>query len=343
MRLDAFSYFLPDELIAQYPAPQRDAARLMVLDRSTAQISTGFVPDLVSYFRSGDLLVVNDTKVRPARLLGNKESGGQVEAFLLDRHPGEKELWSCLTRASKSPRVGSRLYFPGAISGTVQGVDDQGLTLIEFDCDDDFNQALNMFGHVPLPPYIRRADEPIDRDRYQTIYAATPGAVAAPTAGLHFTPELMNRLIAHGVEIATLTLHVGIGTFTPVRAENLSEHRMHRESFHIPVETANAVNSAKAEGRRVMAVGTTTTRTLEAVAANNKTISAGEGSTDIFITPGAKFRIVDGLITNFHLPESTLLVLVSAFAGHALTMDAYRQAVEERFRFFSYGDCMLIL
>lgn len=343
MRLDAFSFFLPDELIAQYPAPQRDAARLMILDRSTAQISTGFVPDLVSYFRPGDLLVVNDTKVRPARLLGNKESGGQVEAFLLERHPGEKELWSCLTRASKSPRVGSRLYFPGAISGTVQGVDEQGLTLIEFDCEDDFNQALNEFGHVPLPPYIRRADEAIDRDRYQTIYAATPGAVAAPTAGLHFTPELMNRLRAHGVEIATLTLHVGIGTFTPVRVENLSEHRMHREPFHIPVETADAVNRAKAEGRRVLAVGTTTTRTLEAVAAQNKTISAGEGHTDIFITPGAKFRIVDGLITNFHLPESTLLVLVSAFAGHALTMAAYRQAVEERFRFFSYGDCMLIL
>lgn len=343
MRLDAFSFFLPDELIAQYPAPQRDAARLMILDRSTAQISTGFVPDLVSFFRPGDLLVVNDTKVRPARLLGNKESGGQVEAFLLERHPGEKELWSCLTRASKSPRVGSCLYFPGAISGTVQGVDEQGLTLIEFDCEDDFNQALNEFGHVPLPPYIRRADEAIDRDRYQTIYAATPGAVAAPTAGLHFTPELMNRLRAHGVEIATLTLHVGIGTFTPVRVENLSEHRMHRESFHIPVETADAVNRAKAEGRRVLAVGTTTTRTLEAVAAQNKTISAGEGHTDIFITPGAKFRIVDGLITNFHLPESTLLVLVSAFAGYALTMAAYRQAVEERFRFFSYGDCMLIL
>ena len=343
MRLEEFSFSLPEELIAQYPAPQRDAARLMVLDRSTAQIATGLIPDLTAYFRSGDLLVVNDTRVRPARLLGHKESGGQIEAFLLQRLPGEKELWSCLTRASKSPRPGSRLLFPGAMSGTVQGVDEQGLTLIEFTCEGDFVAAVEQFGHVPLPPYIRRADEELDRHRYQTIYAAAPGAVAAPTAGLHFTPALFDRLRGQGVEIATLTLHVGIGTFTPVRVKNLSEHRMHHESFHISVETAAAVNRAKAEGRRVIAVGTTTTRTLEAVAARPQGVCAGSGETDIFITPGDKFRIVDGLITNFHLPESTLLVLVSAFAGHALTMTASRQAVVERFRFFSYGDCMLIL
>lgn len=343
MRLDKFSFTLPDELIAQYPAPQRDAARLMVLDRATAQISTGFVPDLTSYFRRGDLLVVNDTRVRPARLLGHKESGGQVEAFLLQRHPGARELWSCLTRASKSPRPGSRLSFPGTISGTVQGIDAQELTLIEFVCVGDFMAAVEQFGHVPLPPYIRRADETLDRERYQTIYAAAPGAVAAPTAGLHFTPALFECLRGQGVEIATLTLHVGIGTFTPVRVENLSEHRMHSESYHIPVETASAVNRAKTEGRRVIAVGTTTTRTLEAVAASEQGVCAGAGETDIFITPGARFRVVDGLITNFHLPESTLLVLVSAFAGHDLTMSAYRQAVAERFRFFSYGDCMLIL
>lgn len=343
MRLDKFSFTLPEDLIAQYPAPQRDAARLMVLNRATAQITTGFVPDLTSFFRRGDLLVVNDTRVRPARLLGHKESGGQVEAFLLQRHPGERELWSCLTRASKSPRPGSRLFFPGAICGTVQGIDAHGLTLIEFVCGGDFLAAVEQFGHVPLPPYIRRADESLDRERYQTIYAATPGAVAAPTAGLHFTPVLFDRLRGLGVEIATLTLHVGIGTFTPVRVENLSEHRMHSESYHIPVETAAAVNRAKAEGRRVIAVGTTTTRTLEAVAARGQGVCAGTGETDIFITPGATFRVVDGLITNFHLPESTLLVLVSAFAGHDLTMSAYRQAVAERFRFFSYGDCMLIL
>lgn len=343
MRLDDFSFTLPEELVAQYPAPQRDDARLMVLDRATAQIEMGFVPDLLSYFRRGDLLVVNDTRVRPARLLGHKESGGQIEAFLLQRQPGAQELWSCLTRASKSPRPGSRLFFPGTLCGTVQGVDAQGLTLIEFSCDGDFIAAVEQFGHVPLPPYIRRADELLDRERYQTVYAATPGAVAAPTAGLHFTPALFERLRALGVEIATLTLHVGIGTFTPVRVKTLSEHRMHSESFHIPVETAEAVNRAKAEGRRVIAVGTTTTRTLEAVAARQEGICAGAGETDIFITPGSRFRVVDGLITNFHLPESTLLVLVSAFAGHALTMRAYRQAVAERFRFFSYGDCMLIL
>lgn len=343
MRLDDFSFMLPEELVAQYPAPQREDARLMVLERATAQITMGFVPDLLSYFRRGDLLVVNDTRVRPARLLGHKESGGQVEAFLLQRQAGKQELWSCLTRASKSLRPGSRLFFPGTLSGTVQGVDAQNLTLIEFSCDGDFIAAVEQFGHVPLPPYIRRADEALDRERYQTVYAATPGAVAAPTAGLHFTPALFKRLQALGVEIATLTLHVGIGTFTPVRVKTLSEHRMHSESFHIPVETAEAVNRAKAEGRRVIAVGTTTTRTLEAVAARPQGICAGAGETDIFITPGAKFRVVDGLITNFHLPESTLLVLVSAFAGHALTMSAYRQAVAERFRFFSYGDCMLIL
>lgn len=343
MRLKEFSFTLPEELIAQYPAPQREDARLMILDRRTTQINTGLVPDLTSYFRRGDLLVLNDTRVRPARLLGHKESGGRVEAFLLKRRPGGEELWSCLTRASKAPRPGSRLLFPGAISGVVRGEDEEGLTLIEFTSDGDFIAAVEKFGHVPLPPYIRRADEEIDRDRYQTIYAAAPGAVAAPTAGLHFTPELIERLCAQGVEIATLTLHVGIGTFTPVRVENLSEHRMHSEFYHIPTSTAAAVNCAKDEGRRVIAVGTTTTRTLEAVATTEQRICAGSGETDIFITPGDEFRIVDGLITNFHLPESTLMVLVSAFAGHSLTMAAYRQAVAERFRFFSYGDCMLIL
>ena len=344
MRLDKFTFTLPEELIAQYPAPQRDAARLMVLDRAKAQIRTGFVPDLTSYFRQGDLLVINNTRVRPARLLGHKESGGQIEAFLLQRQAGEREVWSCLTRASKSPRPGSRLFFPGSISGMVQGVDAQGLTLIEFACEGDFIAAIEAFGHVPLPPYIRRADEELDRERYQTIYASAPGAVAAPTAGLHFTPALFDGLRAQGVEIAALTLHVGIGTFTPVRVENLSEHRMHSESYHISVETADAVNRAKVEGRRVIAVGTTTTRTLEAVAAKGPEFCvAGSGETDIFIAPGAEFRVIDGLITNFHLPESTLLVLVSAFAGYDLTMKAYRQAVAERFRFFSYGDCMLIL
>lgn len=343
MRLDEFSFLLPEELIAQYPAPQRDAARLMVLDRSTARIRTGFVPDLVSYFRPGDLLVLNDTRVRPARLLGHKESGGRVEAFLLERQAGRAELWSCLVRASKVPRPGTRLFFPGEISATVQGVDAQGLMVLEFACDGDFPSLVETYGHIPLPPYIRRADEELDRERYQTVYAASTGAVAAPTAGLHFTPALFDRLRGVGVEIATLTLHVGIGTFTPVRVENLSEHRMHSESYHIPAETAAAVNRAKAEGRRVIAVGTTTTRTLEAAAVSPQGLCAGPGETDIFITPGREFRVVDGLITNFHLPESTLLVLVSAFAGHALIMDAYRQAVAERFRFFSYGDCMLIL
>lgn len=343
MRLKEFSFSLPEELIAQYPAPQRDAARLMVLNRATSEVDTGYIPDITKYFRCGDLLVVNDTRVRPARLLGHKESGGQIEAFLLQRSPGEREVWSCLTRASKSPRPGCRLIFPGEISGQVLGGDEQGQTLIEFSCNGDFVAAVESFGHVPLPPYIRRADEELDRDRYQTVYAKTSGAVAAPTAGLHFTPQLFERLRGMGVEIASLTLHVGIGTFTPVRVDNLSEHRMHREVYHLPAETADAVKRAKSEGRRVIAVGTTTTRTLEAAADREKGLCAGSGETDIFITPGYKFQIVDGLVTNFHLPESTLLVLVSAFAGHELTLSAYRQAVAERFRFFSYGDCMLIL
>lgn len=343
MRLDEFDFFLPEALIAQYPSPRRDDSRLMLLDRSSGRIATAYTPDIPAFLQAGDLLVVNDTRVRAARLFGVKESGGRVELLLISRQPGSEEIWSCLTRASKPLRPESVLHFSAALSATVLGPDPQGVQRVRFSCAGNFPQLLEEIGHIPLPPYIRRADEAIDRERYQTVFASAPGAVAAPTAGLHFTPELLARLKAQGVEVVPLTLHVGIGTFTPVRVERLAEHRMHSESYEVSADTADAVNRAKEEGRRVIAVGTTSTRALEAAANDEGRIIAGSGETDIFITPGYRFRVIDGLLTNFHLPASTLLVLVSAFAGHALTMSAYRQAVEERFRFFSYGDCMLIL
>lgn len=343
MRLAEFDFELPESLIAQFPAAVREDARLMVLNRQAQTVQTGSVPQLVDFLQKGDVLVVNNTRVRPARLLGNKESGGKIEVFLVERVAGDDEVWTCLTRSSKPPRIGGRLEFSGGIVGTLVASRDDGLKLVCFECEGDFAQRLEEVGRMPLPPYIRREAQQLDRDRYQTVYASATGAVAAPTAGLHFTPQLLDRLKAKGVIIVALTLHVGIGTFSPVRAEHLEDHRMHAEKFLIPPETAAAVNRAKDEGRRVVAVGTTTTRTLESVARENGRIVAGEGETDIFIVPGYDFRIVDALITNFHLPCSTLLVLVSAFAGRDFVLRAYRQAVEEQFRFFSYGDCMLIL
>lgn len=343
MRPEDFDFELPEELIAQYPAALREEARLMVLNRSARSIATGSIPDLFEHFRAGDLLVVNDTRVRPARLLGHKESGGRVEAFLVHRTPGPDEVWACLTRSSKPLRSGAQLLFPGPIVGTMLGDAEGTLKLIRFECSGDFAAQLEAVGRMPLPPYIHREDEALDRERYQTVYAAAPGAVAAPTAGLHFTTALLESLKRKGVIVAPLTLQVGIGTFSPVRVENLAEHRMHAETFAIPEATAQAVNLAKAEQRRVIAVGTTSTRTLESAARSNGRIETLEGETDIFIAPGFQFQIVDALMTNFHLPCSTLLMLVSAFAGREFALDAYRQAVDQRFRFFSYGDCMLIL
>lgn len=342
MSLDDYDFFLPDELIAQNPANERSASRLLHVERKSGSRRDRVFRDIVELLQPGDVLVVNNTRVRPARLLGEKESGGRCEAFLLRRAPGDAEVWHCLIRASKSPRPGSRLFFPGGISATLLdsgGAD--GIRSLQFFGSDDFSAAIEAIGHIPLPPYIRRHDATIDRERYQTVYAAETGAVAAPTAGLHFTPQILAQLQERGVDVVPLTLHVGIGTFAPVRTSNLDEHRMHSELYDIPAATAETIRAAKTAGRRVVAVGTTTTRALEA-AATGGTLRSGAGETDIFITPGYSFRMVDALITNFHLPRSTLLVLVSAFAGRELILDAYRHAVAARYRFFSYGDCMFL-
>jgi S-adenosylmethionine:tRNA ribosyltransferase-isomerase len=342
-----YDYELPPELIAQQPAERRDHSRLLALDRATGAVAHRRFDALARFLSPGDVLVVNDTAVVKARLLGRKESGGRVEVFLLDYAGGRRQddpgrfTCECLVRSSKPSRVGARLFFEPGMSARITGMGD-GTCQVEFAGDGDFDAVLERVGHVPLPPYIRRAEAPQDRSAYQTVYAAARGAVAAPTAGLHFTPELLDELKARGVVIAAITLHVGYGTFAPVRTEDIRAHRMHAERFAIPTAAADAVNAARARGRRVIAVGTTSVRTLEAAAAAGGTIAAGSGWCELFIYPGFRFRAVDGIITNFHLPKSTLLMLVSAFAGRERILKAYREAVAARYRFYSYGDAMLI-
>ncbi len=343
MQLEDFDYVLPEELIAQHPTGQRDASRLMRLDRQNRRIATGEFKDIAEAFEEGDLLVINDTRVRPARLLGQKESGGQVELLLLRREPGEAEDWVCLGRSSRPLRVGTCLRFERGLQAEVIEVAEDLQRLVRFRTTDNFEALIEQIGHLPLPPYIRRADTQQDRERYQTIFARNVGAVAAPTAGLHFTDGVLQGLREKGVEIVPLTLHVGIGTFLPVRVENIRDHRMHAELYEVPAQTATRVNAAKAEGRRVIALGTTAARTLESAVSAEGHLLAGCGESEIFIYPGYEFRLVDGLVTNFHLPKSTLLMLVSALAGRDFVLEAYRLAIAERFRFFSYGDCMLIL
>ena len=344
MQLSDFDYTLPPELIAQQPAAQRDGSRLMVLDRADKSIASDVFASISSYFVPGDVLVVNNTRVIPARLLGHKESGGRIEVFLvrrLEQYAGE--CWLCLTRSSRSPRVGTRLVLGGDLHAQVLEGGEDGYRHIRFEYSGpDFIRMLEHKGSIPLPPYIAREPEAQDRERYQTAFSSVPGAVAAPTAGLHFTPEILAQLKQKGVHIHTLTLHVGLGTFLPVRVENILEHQMHAEAYSIPEATAVAVNQAKAAGRRVVALGTTVTRTLEYVGDARGHIAAGSGMTDMFIYPGYRFRVIDALLTNFHLPKSTLLMLVSAFAGRDFVLQAYARAVAERYRFFSYGDCMFI-
>ncbi len=342
MRLSDFDYELPEEQIAQVPAPRREDARLMVLQRADRSVTSGRFPGIVDFFQPGDVLVLNDTRVIPARLLGVKESGGRIEVLLVRRVAGEEEVWACLTKSSKSPGIGNRLLLGGEIEAEVVAGGEAPYRHIRFACRGDFLQAIERVGHIPLPPYIRRSDAAADRERYQTVFARSAGAVAAPTAGLHFTDALLERLRQRGVTICPVTLHVGLGTFLPVRSEEISGHRMHEENFAVPVTTAEIVNRAKDRGNRIFALGTTTTRTLEHAVDEEGRLQAGEGVCDLFITPGFRFRAVDALITNFHLPRSTLLMLVAAFAGRDFVLEAYRQAVAEGFRFFSYGDCMLI-
>ncbi len=335
--LSDFNFDLPKELIAQVPAPIRSASRLLRVS-GTACAHHEFA-SLAQLLSPGDLLVINDTRVIKARLFGTKPTGGTVEA-LVERIVSDSEAL-VLLRASKTPREGSRINFPAGATATVMGRAGDFFRL-KFDRIANIATYLEKEGHLPLPPYITHADGALDAERYQTVYARQPGAVAAPTAGLHFDEPLLARIRDHGVLVETVTLHVGAGTFQPVRTESLEEHRMHAERYAIPIATAAAVERARASGARVIAVGTTSLRALESAADGEGRIAPGEGETRLFITPGYQFRIVDRLVTNFHLPRSTLLMLVAAFAGVETIRRAYALAIKERYRFFSYGDAMLL-
>jgi len=345
MQLTDFDFLLPDELIAQVPTAQRDASRLLCLDRQHATVESKQFTDILEYFQPGDVLVVNDTRVIPARLLGHKQTGGKVEVFLVRQYSNaaQVEEWLCLTKSSKSLRVGTIVNFTSDFSAEILEEMESPYRRVRFSCSDDFMQKVEEVGHLPLPPYIKREDSHEDRSRYQTVFAREKGAVAAPTAGLHFTERILQQLVTAGVRVLNLTLHVGLGTFLPVRVEDIRHHKMHAEFFTIPEATAAAVNLAHEEGRRVFALGTTSARALETAATEDGLVQSGSGDSKIFIYPGYQFKIVDALITNFHLPKSTLLMLVSAFAGRDFILSAYQRAVAERFRFFSYGDCMLII
>ena len=338
MRRTDFAYELPPTLIAQAPLAERSASRLLCLDGATGDVADAVVADLPGRLRAGDLLVFNDTRVIPARVFGRKASGGRVE-LLVERLLDDARLLA-LVRSSKSPKAGGELLLDGGVHATVVARHDD-LFELQLPVGTDAVAWLEAVGHVPLPPYIERDDTAADRERYQTVFADRPGAVAAPTAGLHFDPVLLERLAEAGVATARVTLHVGAGTFQPVRAEHVADHRMHAEWLEVPQETCDAVAAARARGGRVVAVGTTTVRSLE-TAAGDGTLRPFVGETRLFITPGYAFRVVDLMVTNFHLPESTLLMLVCAFAGTDHVLAAYRHAVAARYRFFSYGDAMLV-
>lgn len=338
MRTKDFSFDLPEDLIAQRPSGERGASRLFVLDRGTGTFTHSAISDLARHLPPGSLLVFNDSKVRKARIYAESGTGGRVE-FLLLRRRGDRE-WLAMTTKARKQVPGKRYAFPGGIEGRIVGTEED-LRILELDrpIDDEY---LDRWGHMPLPPYIRRQDDGFDAERYQTVYSRTIGSVAAPTAGLHFTDGLLASLRTAGMETAQVTLHVGLGTFLPVRAERIEDHVMHEEEYSVPEATAEAVNRARREGRPVVAVGTTSVRTLESAWLDGS-LRAGSSSTRIFLYPGRSFQVVDALFTNFHTPESTLLMLVSAFAGRELILKAYEEAVRLRYRFFSYGDAMLIL
>ena len=340
MRTADFNYTLPDELIAQDPLEDRSSSRLMVLNRQNGSITHRVFSDVVDYLRRGDTLVINDTRVIPARLFGIKpDTGGHVELLLLKRV--EADVWETLVKPGKRCRIGTILDFgDGRLSGRITDILSDGNRLISFSYDGIFEEVLDGLGQMPLPPYITHKLK--DKERYQTVYAANSGSAAAPTAGLHFTRELMKKITDKGVSIAPITLHVGLGTFRPVKADDIADHHMHSEYYSIPPETSDTIRQTKANGGRVIAVGTTSTRALESAADDNGIVETKSGWTDIFIYPGYSFKVIDGLITNFHLPQSTLLMLVSAFAGRENVLKAYEEAVRQRYRFFSFGDAMFL-
>ena len=339
MKVTDFDYDLPKELIAQTPIKKRDESRLMVLDRKEHTIEHRKFKDIIDYLEPGDVLVRNNTKVIPARLYGEKETGAKVEFLLLNNI--EKDIWECIVRPGNKLHAGAKVCFgDGILKAEVLDTMPGGTRKVEFHYDGIFNEILDKIGLMPLPPYIH--EQLKEKDRYQTVYAKYEGSAAAPTAGLHFTPELLKKIEEKGIEIANVTLHVGIGTFRPVKEDTVEAHQMHSEHFYIKEEDCEKINKAKKSGHRVIAVGTTSCRVLESIADENGYVKPTEGDTQIFIYPGYKFRCLDALITNFHLPQSTLVMLVSALAGKDYIMEAYKEAVKEKYRFFSFGDAMLI-
>ena len=340
MKTSDFYYDLPEELIAQTPVEPRNSSRLMVLPRNGGEIKHKHFYDLPEFLKPGDCLVLNNTRVLPARLYGTREDTGAVVEFVLLRQHGNK-LWECLAGPGKKAKTGYKFRFSDKLTAIVTDVLEDGNRMIEFACEGDFFAVLDEEGQMPLPPYIKEKLK--DKERYQTVYSKDAGSAAAPTAGLHFTKEMLESIKAMGVNIAYVTLHVGLGTFRPVKVEDVTQHKMHTEHYYIPEEAAKTINETRKNGGRVICVGTTSCRTVESCAKKYGEIKECSGDTDIFIYPGFEFKCMDGLITNFHLPESTLIMLVSAFAGYDNVMNAYNTAVKERYRFFSFGDAMLIL
>ena len=338
MKKSDFYYELPEELIAQEPLEKRDHSRLMVLDKHSGEIEHHIFYEIENMLNPGDALILNDTRVLPARLYGVKEgTGGAIEFLLLNKH--SLDTWEVILRPGRRAKPGARFIFGnGELKAEILEVINDGNRLVKFEYDGLFENVLDKLGEMPLPPYITKKLE----ERYQTVYAKHTGSAAAPTAGLHFTPELLERIKAKGVNIGYVTLHVGLGTFRPVKAETITDHKMHSEYYVLPAETAELINNTKAAGKRVIAVGTTATRTLETAGMNGLPLKAASGWTDIFIYPGKELKVIDALITNFHLPESTLIMLVSAMAGREHVLNAYKKAVEEKYRFFSFGDAMFI-
>ena len=340
MRKEDFNFDLPEELIAQDPLEDRSSSRLLVLDKETGKTEHHVFREIIDYLEAGDCLVINDTKVIPARLIGSKiGTDAKIEVLLLKRK--ENDVWETLVKPGKKAKIGTRISFgDGLLVGEVVDIVEEGNRLIHFEYEGIFEEILDRLGQMPLPPYITHQLE--DKNRYQTVYAKHSGSAAAPTAGVHFTPELLKKIEEKGVQIARVTLHVGLGTFRPVKVDNILEHHMHSEFYQIEEEAAEKINTAKANGKRVIAVGTTSCRTIESAAKEDGTIAPVSGWTDIFIYPGYQFKVLDCLITNFHLPESTLVMLVSALAGREHVLNAYEEAIKERYRFFSFGDAMFI-
>ncbi|MCD8204780.1 MAG: tRNA preQ1(34) S-adenosylmethionine ribosyltransferase-isomerase QueA [Coprobacillus sp.] len=341
--ISLFDFDLPEELIAQSPSPERDHSRLLVVNRANHTYEDKYFYDIVDYLHEGDVLVRNNTKVLPSRLLGIKEdTGAKIELLLLNQVEGEEDIWECLSKPAKSIKVGTIINFgEGKLIGECTKVLGEGIRHIKFTYEGIFMEVLEELGKMPLPPYIKK--QLVGNDRYQTVYATVPGSAAAPTAGFHFTEELFDGIKEKGVIVVDITLRIGLGTFRPVKVQNVEDHVMHSEEYEITSEAAGIINLAKKEGRRIIAIGTTSVRTLEANYTKYGEITPTRESTDIFITPGYEYKVIDALITNFHLPKSTLIMLVSAFAGREFTLECYKHAVEEKYRFFSFGDACFFI